>query len=440
MKSALICPDETLSVRALSRTLPPAAVQVLGKPLIVYWIEHLVALGAKEIQVFAADRPHKIRNIVHDGYPWGIKIDVIAQRSQPTIDEVRQTSPTNRENWLETPYDIVVVHSLPSNPTKNLFESFEAYFNGVREWMPHAQGNRVNLRQISPGVWVSARSSISDKATLKPPCWIEANVRVEDGAVIGPMAVLESNSVVGRDAIVINSVVEANTYIGELTNLEDSIACGNILINWKTNSVVAVPDSFLICNLAEREESPHSVALISRLVALIVALATCPFILPSLLRSLFSGTSVYTKSIAVRLIEPVSVSYYQLRYAKGYLARWPQLWNIVRGEFSWFGNRPLSPREASEISPEFERLWLELPPGLFSQADAAGCWNNDSEEAIGHACFYSAKRNPKSKWEIFKGVVANWRAASRETQNDEGAPAKRKVFSLRRAVSDFLSL
>src|SRR5437868_8334186 len=106
MKSLLICPDDTPAVRTLSRTEPPAAVQILGKPLLIYWIEHLVDLGVQEIVILSSDRPHQIRDIVHDGYPWGITIEVVARRTQPTIDEARKTFISSSEKWHASPYDV----------------------------------------------------------------------------------------------------------------------------------------------------------------------------------------------------------------------------------------------------------------------------------------------------------------------------------------------
>ena len=441
MKTILVCPDEFLAVRSVTSAMPPVAVNILGKPLIVYWIEHLVAKGVQEILILSSDRPDKIREIVHDGYPWGIKIDLLPQRAQLTRREVRKKFMTEGTGWMAPPYDLVEISGLPNGSEQCLFDSFQHFFTGVRCWIPHATQNRVNMKQTKPGIWVSTRSRVSKTAILKTPCWIGDHVRIADGAVIGPMAILEENVAVGKEAVISNSIIQNDTYIGELTNVQDSIVTGNILVNWKTNSSVAIPDSFLISNLRLPSRPRSAVGIVSRSIAFFVAVLTSPFVLPYAFLSFIRATNLFNKSIAVLGNQSGYVTYYQLREAKGYFARWPQLWNVMRGEFAWFGNRPLSVREATALAAEFENLWLQAPPGIFSQADAAGCWTHQSDEATGHACFYSAQRSWKLNYSILKGVFANWRRATKEaTPAVEGGTIKDKWFALRRVVSDFLSI
>src|SRR5206468_11323241 len=79
----------------------------------------------------------------------------------------------------------------------------------------------------------------------------------------------------------------------------------------------------------------------------------------------------------------------------------PQLWNIARGQFTWVGNRPLSPADAAALANEFERLWLAAPIGLVSLADALGCPQAFSDEARAHASYYAVKANWRLDCSIF---------------------------------------
>ena len=73
--------------------------------------------------------------------------------------------------------------------------------------------------------------------------------------------------------------------------------------------------------------------------------------------------------------------YYQLSGVEGVLGRWPQLWNIVRGQFAWVGNRPLKPSQAARLTNEFERLWLTSRLGLICLADTESGCDVRNEEA-----------------------------------------------------------
>jgi len=85
-----------------------------------------------------------------------------------------------------------------------------------------------------------------------------------------------------------------------------------------------------------------------------------------------------------------------------WLRRWPQLWNVARGEFAWVGNRPLAQRDAARLGTEFDRLWLTVPIGLVSLADAQGCAESFNDEARAHANFYATQAN----WRLDLSILA----------------------------------
>jgi lipopolysaccharide/colanic/teichoic acid biosynthesis glycosyltransferase len=98
--------------------------------------------------------------------------------------------------------------------------------------------------------------------------------------------------------------------------------------------------------------------------------------------------------------------YRQLQGISGLWQRWPELWNIVRGEFAWIGNRPLTREQAGALENDWERLWLAVPPGLFSLADAEGCADPLSDEARAHASFYAVQKDRTVNWRILRRTFA----------------------------------
>src|SRR5690606_20464460 len=95
MKALLICPADRSAVACLAENVPLAIAPLLGRTLVEYWIEDLLARGAKHILVLSSDRPHRVREIVGDGTRWGIRVDVLPQSRELTPEEARKKYRTN---------------------------------------------------------------------------------------------------------------------------------------------------------------------------------------------------------------------------------------------------------------------------------------------------------------------------------------------------------
>jgi len=250
MKALLICPDERTGVAALADSLPLSNVPILGKSLVEYWIEYLAALGAKEVCVLAADRSEQVRAEVGDGARWGLRVIVQTDKRERTLDEARAKHRTNDdETWLPAPNDVILMDRLPCLPQLPLFTSHADWFAATRELMPRAlTPDRIGVREIKPGVWVGLNAHVASNANLIAPCWIGERAWIEAGATIGPNAVLEREVFIARGAEVSHSVIGPQTFVGQFTEVRNSIAWGSTLINWERDSCVKVPDAFLLCS------------------------------------------------------------------------------------------------------------------------------------------------------------------------------------------------
>ena len=410
MKALLICPDERPHVRFLGQPKPLALLPIFGKALVVYWIEHLVTLGAKEIRIIAADRPDQIRSLVGDGSRWGLQIEVSPELRELTPAEARaKYRQGDRSPWLATPADISLMSHFPGCPEHPLFNAYGNWFNALRALMPRiAPANQLGAREVKPGVWVGLRARVSPSAELRAPCWIGANTIVGPHSVVGPMAILEDRVMVEPAVEITDSCIGPETFVGELTEVRDSLANGNTLINWRTTSCVRVPDSFLMCSLGERNPRLRPSNWVGRASAFVILLATLPIAIVPFLRAKIRNRPSLVSFIAVRpqMTDTPSPTetmvYYELADCTGWLRFWPQMWNIVKGDFAWVGNRPLSPGEVEALSNDFERLWLAAPIGLISLADAEGATGAFSDETRACASFYAVQAN----WRLDMSIIA----------------------------------
>jgi hypothetical protein len=395
MKALLICPADRPGVARLADSCPLAAAPLLGKPLIEYWLEALVARGVTHVIVLAVDRPNHLRQLVGDGARWGLRVELIPETRELTPAEALAKYRSAEDTaWLAEA--ATVVDYLPGRPDLPLCESYAAWFAAARAWMPHAlTPARIGAREVRPGVRLGLRSRISPRATVTPPCWIGEDVFIADGAVVGPEAMIDDRVVVERGARIVRSVVHPDTFVGRHVSLENSLAQGATLIDWRSGSYLRVPDAFLLGPLDHAHFSRRRASLLGRMLAVLAAIVTAPVAMLAVLLSLLRVESPLRIRLGVRPPENLrdrssaTFAYYELAAGGYWVRRWPQFWSVARGDLAWVGNRPLRPTEAFALVNDFERLWLATPPGLVSLADACGCPEGVSAESCAHASFYA---------------------------------------------------
>ncbi|MFZ2640656.1 MAG: hypothetical protein WA117_06675 [Verrucomicrobiia bacterium] len=412
MRALIICPADRTKAAFLARHVPLALAPVLGRSLLDLTLAHLAHLGAKQILVLAADRPEKVRDAVSRGEAWGVRVEVHPEQRELTVAEARaKYQAKGSEGWLPPPHDIVLLDRLPGGE-RSLFDDYGNWFNALIDVLPEAVGDRIGMREFAPDIFVGLRSQISQDARLEPPCWIGNHTWVGPGAKIGPNTIVESGCYVDHNAEVADSFIGPDTYVGALTEVRGSFAWGHGLLKWQTGVFSEVADDFLLCDLTSRAKSQRRrVGLAGKAAALLALLLTWPVLLVGWLRNRHSGKPLLTPRLAVRAPlkgagRPMETyRYYELGGFNGLWKRWPELFCITCGDIAWVGNRPLTPSQAATLKDDHEQLWLSVPPGIFSLADAMGCADSFGEDARVHASFYAVQRSWRKDMEITRCIL-----------------------------------
>lgn len=406
MKSVLICPADRHAVAALARQQPLALWPFLGKPVLDHALIFLASKGAKEVRVLAADRPDEVRAFVRRGEAWGVSIEVVPEARELTREEARAKYQTSSPaGWLPAPLDIITLDALPQMPDRQLWESYSSWQSVLLAYMPQGLLEKVGMRELSPGVYIGRRTRIAPSAKLNPPCWLGEHAWIGPRAIVGPETVLEDHVYVDQSAEIAHSVIGPRTYVGVLTEVRNSLAWGRNLLNIKTGSHTEIADHFLLGELGLSTRGGSS-SIFGRLAALMALVFTCPVLAVAGFRNRGSGQPLFVCKIASRSgtlqAMPVgdTINYHELSGFAGWMRRWPQLWNIVRGTFRWVGNRPLNPNQALELTTDFERLWLAAPTGLFSLADTLGCPDEFTDDTRSHSSFYAVDPDSRKEWRI----------------------------------------
>lgn len=408
MNALLICPADRPAVSHLADHGPLVTVPLLGKCLLEYWLEALVARGFSHVRILAADRPPQVRALVESGARWGLVAEVITVSRELTVAEAQAKYP-DEPAGAGAATACFLLDRLPGQDRFPLFDSYAGWVAALQAWMPHAvSATRIGVTTAEPGIWIGLHAHIDPTARLHAPCWIGEKTMVGPDAVIGPHAVLEDGVVVERGATVAASVIAPETFVGEMISVRDSIAQGSLLVNWRSGSTLRVPDAFFLCCLdARRFTSPVSPWL-ARGLALAAMAITAPLALVVMGFAVLRGDSPLQLRLGVRPQRYARASrtlatfaYYEVPGGRNWLRRWPQFWSILRGDLTWFGNRPLRPTQALGLNNDFERLWLTAPVGLVSLADAHGCPDTVNDEVCAHASFYAVNANRRLNWFIF---------------------------------------
>jgi NDP-sugar pyrophosphorylase family protein len=264
-KALLICPSERPAVAELSRMAPLAATPLLGQSLLEYWLTHLALSGFKEVHILANDRPEQIRKLAGNGARWGLKVEVTAEVRELTAAQAQIKYAA--EVPVSAPNSVVVLENFPGEPDCPLFASYSSFFAGLARWIPKATTiDRVGFREVQPGIWIGRHAHVSPEAQLHGPCWIGQHAFVGAKCIIGPMAVLEDRCFVEGGAEIVNSIIGPNTFVGKLAALRRSLALGNTLINWQSNSVTQISDAFLMCALRRQPSSERFLRRVLELV------------------------------------------------------------------------------------------------------------------------------------------------------------------------------
>ena len=398
MKAVVICPDRRLEVTFLARKTPLALVPALGPTVLAHWLTHLAEKGFKEIVILASDRPDQIRAAVGRGERWGVKLEVRAEALELPVAEAQKRF---------TAETVVLADRLPALPEKPLFENYAGFFAALKDFLPLAHALRVGAREIAPGIWAGLRCKIDSGAKLTAPCWLGETVWIRDGAVVGPDAFVEDGALVDGHAEVVASWIGPRTYVGALTRVKNSCAWADGLLNHANGSFAEIVDAFLLGDLQGGQGFRRSSPWYGQLAALALLVLTSPVLPVAWLKNRGAKNLFVKKRAVVPTAVAGAASLREMDYSEldcfcGKWRRWPQLWSVARGDFTWVGNRPLTREQAQQLETEFEQLWLAAPVGFVSLADTFGDGEKFDDETRAHASFYAVRGSARLDREILQ--------------------------------------
>jgi hypothetical protein len=219
-------------------------------------------------------------------------------------------------------------------------------------------------------------------------------------AQIGPHAMLGDSAIVDKGAHVARSLVLDHSYLGALTNLEDSVVAGNAVLNMRIGSWVSVTDTFLVSSVQDKLLIPWTARFFGQSFAAALLVASSPIWLSKGMLRVISRRPFFSKN---RIVDWSSINRTGVPAEEehidclgfdgnGFVSRLPGLIDVVRGRLAPVGVRPVS--DASQLldSEDWSRQRFEAPAGLFTPVDAESMNHALEEEKIVAENLYAATR------------------------------------------------
>ena len=297
---------------------------------------------------------------------------------------------------------------------------------------PPASGTLRNLNveghRISPGIWVGRNNTIHPSARLAAPVYLHENNQVGQEVTLGPRVVLEKNVIIDQEATLQEAIVLANTYVGRLMQIEQRIVHQDLLIHTHSGESVHIRDQQFLAEVHPDLNQHILKRAFDILLALLVLILCSPLLALCAIVLLLSGKPVLTRHLrwhTLRASGQGSPRAFELlgfttRNPDGKLTRigsllealeldrLPEWMNVLLGDCSAVGVKPLTTAENSWLTEEWHRQRFSVQTGI------TGLWylhtspDSSLDDVLINDVYYAATRSGRGDLRILLETPPAW--------------------------------
>jgi NDP-sugar pyrophosphorylase family protein len=275
--------------------------------------------------------------------------------------------------------------------------------------------DKLHVRRDN-SLWLGHHTSIDPSADINGPILIGDLVTVGTEAKIGPYAIIGNSSIVARNALIRATLIFDHVYVGDKTNMEYSMAAGNLVMNMKIGTWVAVTDPFLVSCVREKILIPWTARFVSKSLAILMFFLTAPiWVIKGIARVLrqkpfFDRIAVLEWDFTVGaagLAKGSTVENLVFEDSGNFVSRLPGLIDVIRGRLSMVGVRPLKEANGIICMEDWAIQRFNAPAGLFTPVDAEGMNDSSEEEQIVAESLYAVKRSFREDFSVLVRAIRN---------------------------------
>ena len=423
----------------------PALTPIGDKPMLRRVLEKLIDLGCRRIAVVHGDRPQQGEALLGDGERWGCRIThhyaavgskplrllarlvpadekncILASAdtvplanmnvTRPWVACSRETGELRWTGWATLPGKTIrflaeevqnggdlglrIISGLDPSQTPMLITetistaSVPATLDSLPRLFDRSPGaGGINRLPYSDGIWIGKGSRIHPSAQLHPPVFIGQNVLVAENAQIGPYASIGDGCIIDNGSHIEDSVLLANTYVGQQLEVNQAMLAGSRLVNARLGVAVQIPDPEFLRDIARGDRGMPRVGLTQRSLAALLWLALAPL---GAMRRLRPDAGVDPTTAAIGFPAQAAGAYrsstvrFAITHEDIYAARkgaWtrhflatflPGLADVIAGKVALVGLQPRTVTEIVFLPDYWQRLYRGNPAGLVSEVLTQG--------------------------------------------------------------------
>lgn len=328
----------------------------------------------------------------------------------------------------------------------NALETFESYFGAQKYFLTQnedigSESIRYSMftpdsssrsKQISHGIWVGRNSLIHPTVNLESPVSIGDNTIIGPNVELGPNSIIGANVVIDSDASIRDSVVLDGTYVGHLMNIESRIVYKRLVVDLTTAQSIEIPDQLLIGETFNAISDSSLRRIADLIFAWICIFFSFPLLISlSILSYLFTGRIFeWVPALGTRkkpngqnslgpeysfnlLHFPINnadkeSTWFGRQIKRLEWHRLPELWNVINGDMSMVGVKPLSPTDRYLLNEPWQKSRNVCFPGF------TGLWYTelshkaDLEDILITDAYYAAIRHWRRDVSIIWLTVFSW--------------------------------
>ncbi|MBS1220389.1 MAG: hypothetical protein H6R23_9 [Proteobacteria bacterium] len=448
---------EPLTERTCTALLP-----VVGKPVLEHTLEALVAAGIREAVIAISSFADQVRAVIGDGSRWGMRLDYVLTQGEEDPDTVVERC----QNRLPTEIlalrgDVLrgaalgeflqrateasgpVVHGRAVNApislclnrangrggleplrwsgesavTDSVWPVVELPTGALNRLDSLAAYHRANLdaatgrfpgliipgREAALGLRVGLRSRVSPRSLRQGIAFVGVHCRIEPSAEFYGEVVIANDVIVDQHAILRDSVVLPETYVGELLEVQNAIVWGNQLIRVDTGAVLPVVETFLLADLREVTLSGTLAEPLNRALGALALALSLPLWPLALAAALMGNANTPLRETRLRG-NRLEFDEFGARRRRVFVAReWataipvlrylPRLLAVVSGDLRLVGVEPLTPEQVDDRLEEWEQVSDQAPAGLIGPTQLTLPADAPREERLLSDAFYARQRS-----------------------------------------------